>query len=251
MRIFDCFTFFQELDLLKIRCEELKELDITHVLVEAPTTFTGNKKALHFHENRKHFSNYNIHQFNAHLPNNGNAWDNEKAQRNGIIMALSMMRAEDDDIVIISDLDEIPKAEVIKNYAPDDELTALKIDTYRYYLNCLEGKQNWIMPRICKFKYLKDKTPDDVRNSGYEHTIGNAGWHFSYIGSEQDVRYKIESFSHTELNTDEFKDKLNYKMDTCQSLFGDDFWQVVDIDDNLPKYIRDNQQEFQHIIFKK
>jgi hypothetical protein len=251
MRIFDCFTFFNEIFLLKVRCEELKSLNVTHVLVESETTFTGNKKGLVFSKNKDDFSQYDIHGFVAELPNNGNAWDNEKAQRNYILTALNELGAQDDDIIIVSDLDEIPKAESIKDYLPDENLTALRVDTYRYYLNCLEAKQNWIMPRICRFKYLKSRTPDAIRNSGYEHTIGNSGWHMSYVCNVEELKYKVESFSHVELNTDEFKDKLEYKRGSCQSLFGTDFWQVVDIDENLPKYVQDNKEEFKHLIFRK
>jgi beta-1,4-mannosyl-glycoprotein beta-1,4-N-acetylglucosaminyltransferase len=185
------------------------------------------------------------------MPNTGNAWDNEKAQRNSIMDALAELNAQDEDIIIISDADEIIRREVVENYIPNDELTALKIDTYRYYLNCLEAKQNWIMPRIMKYKYLKQHTPDKVRNSGYEHMIDNGGWHFSYIGDVDFVKRKIESFSHTELNTEEFKSKLEYKMEHCQSLFGDDFWEVVNIDETFPKDVVANPEKYSHLIKQK
>ena len=180
------------------------------------------------------------------MPNNGNAWDNEIAQRNYILNALQILGAKDDDIVIISDADEIVKASILEHYNPISSLTALKMDTYRYYFNCLEGKQNWDKARIMSYLYLKDKTPDKVRNSGFERVIDNAGWHFSYMGGYDKMVEKIESFSHTELNNDEFKSKLLSKYESCQSLFGDDYWSVVPITIHFPKEILNNYDYYKN-----
>lgn len=235
--IWDCFTYNGEYDLLKIRTEELKEFNVTHVLVESNYTFTGKWKELRY----KKEPNDRIEYFIAnHLPNNGNAWDNEKVQRNYILNALEILGAQDSDIVIISDIDEIIKSSVIKHYNPISSLTALMMDTYRYYYNCLEGHQNWNMARIMNYSYLKQKTPDEVRNSGFERIIYDAGWHFSYMGGYDKIIEKIESFSHTELNTDEFKSRLLDKYENCQSLFGDDFWSIVPVNVDFPKEILNN-----------
>ena len=243
--IWDCFTYNGENDLLKIRCEELRNLNVTHILIESNYTFTGKWKELKY----KKDNNYNIEYFVAnHMPNNGIAWDNESAQRNYILNALQILGADDNDIVIISDVDEIVKESVIKNYNPISSLTAFKMDTYRYYFNCLEGKQNWNMARIMNYSYLKNKTPNEVRNSGFERIIEDGGWHFSYMGGYDKIIEKIESFSHTELNTEDFKSKIKYKQENCQSLFGDDFWEVVQIDNLFPKEIVDNISDYKKHI---
>jgi beta-1,4-mannosyl-glycoprotein beta-1,4-N-acetylglucosaminyltransferase len=98
------------------------------------------------------------------------------------------------------------------------------------------------------FSYLKDKTPDDVRNSGFERIIHDAGWHFSYMGGYDKIIEKIESFSHTELNTEEFKSKIKYKQESCQSLFGDDFWQLVQVDNSFPIEVLKNITAYQKHI---
>lgn len=243
--IWDCFTYNGEDELLKIRCEELIGLNVTHVLVESNYTFTGKWKDLKYKKDNK----YNIEYFVAnHLPNNGDAWENEKAQRNYILNSLQILGANDNDIVIICDVDEIIRKSVIKNYSPISTLTALKMDTYRYYFNCLEGKQNWNMARIMNFSYLKEKTPNEVRNSGFERILEDAGWHFSYMGGFDKIVEKIESFSHTELNTEEFKSKLAYKHENCQSLFGDDYWSIVDIDNTYPIEILNNIDLYKNFI---
>jgi beta-1,4-mannosyl-glycoprotein beta-1,4-N-acetylglucosaminyltransferase len=243
--IWDCFTYNGEEDLLKIRCEELLGLDVTHVLIESNYTFTGKWKSLSY----KNKLPYKIEHFVAnHLPNNGNAWENEKEQRNHILFALNQLGASDNDIVIISDADEIVRRYTIEHYNPIASLTALKMDTYRYYFNCLEGKQNWDMARVMNFSYLKTRTPNEVRNSGFERVLNDSGWHFSYMGGYDKIIEKIESFSHTELNTEDFKSKIKYKQENCQSLFGDDFWEVVQIDNLFPKEIVNNISDYKKHI---
>lgn len=245
--IWDCFTYNGESDLLEIRCEELKELEVTHVLIESNYTFTGKWKDLKF----KNPNNYNIAYFVAnHLPNNGDAWDNERAQRNYIKNALEILGAKDDDIVIISDADEIISKSAISRYSPKNSITSLLVDTYRYYLNCLEGKQNWSKAKMTVYECLKSFTPDEIRNSCESLQLENAGWHFSYVGDLDFIKNKIESFSHTELNTEEFKSKLEFKYRNNQSLFSDDYWTIVEIDESMPKYLQNNFDRFSHLIKK-
>jgi hypothetical protein len=252
MRIFDCFTFFNELNLLKIRCEELKSLDVTHVLVEATSTFTGNKKPLYFLENKDWFSEFKIEYFVTDaLPNNGNAWDNEKEQRNYIKIALEILGVQDEDLVIISDVDEIPRCESLQSFIPNDELTALRMDKFGYYLNCMEGKQSWERARVMKWKYLKTRTPEEVRNSGFEHELSNAGWHWSWLGGVESMKTKLDSFSHQECNTQELKDSLEEKYNTGQSLWGTDYWNIVPVDETFPKFIQENKESFSQLIFNK
>lgn len=243
--IWDCFTYNGEKELLEIRCEELIGLDVTHILIESPWTFTGKRKDLKYVEPIP----YNIKNYVfENMPNNGDAWANERAQRDYILTALIELGAKDDDLVIISDVDEIIKKEILLNYVDTEGLTSFCVDTYRYYLNCLEGKQNWAKAKAANFKYVKTRTPDEIRNNDNARQLDNAGWHFSYVGDLNFIVNKIESFSHTELNTDDFKSKLDFKHKNCQSLWGDDYWTVIDIDENLPLHIRNNIDKFKHII---
>lgn len=54
-RIYDCFTFFNELDLLELRLNELASVVDYFVIAEATHTFTGKPKPLHFKENAARF----------------------------------------------------------------------------------------------------------------------------------------------------------------------------------------------------
>jgi len=248
MQIFDCFPFWRELDVLKLRLEILKPLNAIHVLVEAPISHTGDPKPLYFKENAQLFSEYNIRHIVTDLPNKGDAWENENKQRDAIIMGL--YDANDEDLVIVSDLDEIPKPESILEFIPDKMVVAaLKMNHYTYYLNCQQCIQCWEMARLTTFEYLKTTTPNRLRQDGFKTIMLNAGWHLSWMGGIDRIMDKFFSYAHTEsctsANTD--RDALIEKLNTGESLWSNgnknDLWPFVPIDDSFPKYIRDNEQQ--------
>jgi len=243
--IFDCFTYNGEKEMLETRCEELLGLDVTHIMVESNYTFTGNWKEIKYTFDLP----YKIEHFIFNdIPNAGDAWANERAQRNYILDVLIKLGAKDDDLIIMADADEIIKRQTIIDYINTEGLTSFCMNSYAYYLNCFVGEQNWARAKAANFKYVKTRTIDEIRNNDNARQINDAGWHFSYIGDVNFIKNKIESFSHTELNTEEFKSKLEFKYKNCQSLFGDDYWSVVQIDDSFPIHIKNNIDKFKHII---
>lgn len=249
MRYYDTCCFFNEIDLLKLRCEELKELNPIHVIVEASTTHTGIPKPYYFEENKHLFSEYNIRHIKTDdLPNNGNAWDAENKQRD--LSLFGLYDCEDEDIVGIFDLDEIPKAEMVKKYKPEMGVTGVKMDKFSYFLNCVEGYQQWEMGKLLTYGMLKKTTPNKVRNGGHETIMCEAGWHFSFLGGVEKMKEKLFAYAHTETVTSNLLNRLERKFESGQSLWGDDYWRFVDIDDKFPKYLREHQDEFSHLIRK-
>ena len=85
--IYDCFTFFNEFDLLEIRLNELDSVVDKFVLVEATKTFSGKDKPLYFNENKNKFNkflNKIIHVIVDEYPNLNGDWVIENHQRNEI-----------------------------------------------------------------------------------------------------------------------------------------------------------------------
>ncbi len=248
--IYDCFLYNGEKECLQIRCEELKELDVTHVLIESSFTFSGKSNALKYWDFANLYS-YNVKPFLCNnVPNNGNAWDNEKTQRNYILTALEILGAKDDDIVIISDADEIPSMKAVKSYNSEMGLTALKMYNFWYKFNFLTEVKKWVAPKIMTYEYLKNTTPNEVRNSGFPSEIEYGGWHFSYAGDADYVINKIKSFSHQEFNTEQYinKKEVERKINNGLSLWGESQFQKVEIDESFPKYLLYNQPKFKHLI---
>lgn len=107
--IYDCFTFFNELELLEVRLHELSGVVDKFVLVEATQTFTGRPKPLYYAENRERFSRFHeqiIHVIVDDSPKSDNPWTIEHFQRNCIARGLTQCRP--DDWIMVSDADEIP-----------------------------------------------------------------------------------------------------------------------------------------------
>jgi len=220
MRIFDCFTFYNELDLLEVRLRELYDKVDQFVIVEATTTFTNRPKPLYFDDNHTRYAPWmdKIQHIVVDLPQSANAWDNETAQRNTILHGLN--DAEPDDLVIVSDVDEIVRAEAIDAMkSMDQTIYALRMPIFNFkfnYMRVTPGQYDvWAMAaraqvfhdigpntlRSLRFNYFD--SPYQFSNDGIS-LIEHAGWHFGYMGNEAYLRDKAQSFSHTEVNRPDF-----------------------------------------------
>lgn len=249
MRFIDCFTYFNEDDLLWLRMNELKPLNPIHVIVESSFTHTGDPKPINFNPER--FRDFNfIHLVVDDMPNNGDTWANEGHQRDCIMRVLKDLSLNDDDVIFIGDLDEIPRVEAVQYYDPRMNVAGLCMDKYSCYLNLLEGEQNWSVAKLCTYGMLKNTAPNKLRNSGANFIINYAGWHMSFMGGVDKMLEKLDAFAHQEANTATLRDNLQYKYETGQSLWHTDFWKFLKINSTFPKYLQENQHEFEHLIKK-
>ncbi|MFH1563854.1 MAG: N-acetylglucosaminyltransferase, partial [Nitrospirota bacterium] len=103
--IIDCFMFFNELDLLEIRLHSLASYVDRFVLVESPITHSGNPKPLFFEENKDKFKDFNITHL-IYLPAERGIWGREIRQRAYLLNGIA--DADPEDMILISDVDEIP-----------------------------------------------------------------------------------------------------------------------------------------------
>ena len=240
MKIIDCFTFYNELDLLFYRLSILNDVVDKFILVEATKTFSGKAKPLYYENNKLMFSQFQhkiIHIVNETLtpyeimtnkiPNSSDDyWKNEFNQRNTINKGLELINQElnDDDYIIINDLDEIPDPYTlikIKNMEKNIDIGIFKQKMHYYNLTTIY-KNIWKNAKILTYKCYKNyfsSSPQIVRSKN-ENTIEkmdnfeyieNGGWHLSYFGNEKYIRNKIESFAHQELNNDYFKNENRIK----------------------------------------
>lgn len=247
--IFDAVTYNGEMECLKIRCEELKDLDVLHVIVEGRYTFTGKLKDLKFPSIEHEFKQYNIRYVIVDDRSiEDSAWAQEELQRNAIMRGL--YDAKDTDVVIVSDVDEIPSRKAVEKFEASMEMASLRMDNFWYKFNCLTERQTWLPAKIMTYEYLKSRTPNEVRNSGHPFIIDDGGWHFSYLGDAKYIVEKLVSFSHQEYNQEQYIDvgEITRKINQGISLWGESQFEFVEIDDNFPEYLINNQKEFKHLI---
>lgn len=204
--VIDCFLFFNELEMLKLRLEELKDVVDVFVLSESRYTFSGKEKPLVFQQNAHEFKEYNIVHLVAEELRDSDPWANEASQRN-LPMEYLNYSFGSSDIVLLCDLDEIPKANVVKA-AKDGEFNlpvVLEMDFYYYNLNWMK-KSKWCRSSVIKKELLNKHSIEDIRSykANIQHRIPDAGWHLSYFMTPEQIQDKIKSFSHQEYNNDNY-----------------------------------------------
>ena len=125
MKVYDCFTFFNELDLLEIRLNELNDVVDYFVLVESKHTFVGKEKPLFYNENKHLFEKFHnkiIHIIVEDMPyvypninfDNKEQWENEEFQRNQMKRGIDKLKLNNEDILTITDVDEIPNPNTLE-----------------------------------------------------------------------------------------------------------------------------------------
>lgn len=210
MKIVDCFTFYNELNMLKFRLDYLYDTVDYFVLVEATLTHAGNPKPLYFQDNKSMFSKYLdkiVHIVVTDLPpkpilsrlktqGKNLDWEREMYQRCYIHKGIESLNLQDDDRIIISDLDEIPNRNILKNKYEQGAYT-LKQDLYYYTLN-YKANEPWELARFFDYKtYKLYNNPQFIRAKLLNlPRIENAGWHFSYFGDIDFIVNKLRNFCH-------------------------------------------------------
>jgi hypothetical protein len=268
MKIYDCSLFRNELDLLELRLNELYDHVDHFVVVESTHTFQGAPKELVLKNNWDKFAKWHdkiIHVVVDDMPNNGDAWANDFHQRNAI--ARGLVNADDEDLVIICDGDEILRPEVI------DDMRANPRNVYGFRTPYFNFKFNYMLTdnneSYCVWitagrkKYIGN--PETFRaqrfhltNLAYEYDDGqvkmyeHAGWHFTYMGDTEWIRTKLKSFAHTELNREDVLAQVNVD-DMIERGVGFNpldsrpFVKVA-LGDYFPKTILENQDKYKEYI---
>jgi Glycosyltransferase family 17 len=233
MKIVDCFIFYNELKMLEFRLEYLYNTVDWFVLVEATKTHAGNPKPLFFQENKDRFSKYLdkiVHIVVDDMPMQvatpakrgilpyqtpkqqkqpDYSIIRENYQRICIVKGIQKLTLDDDDLIIISDVDEIPDRNTLKTLNIDDNVYGLLQDFYYYNLTC-KNTDFWTMSRILKFgTYKKQHNTQFIRFGilpDVSKLIPRGGWHFSYFGSPEFIANKLKNFCHQEFNNSNFTD---------------------------------------------
>lgn len=255
--IYDCFIFYNELDVLEIRLKYLYDIVDKFVIVESKKTFAYKDKKLIFEKNKDRFAAYSdkiIYVTLDDLVSSKDRWANEKFQRNYITTILAKTVKSRDDIVLISDVDEIPSIEAIEAYQSVTGIHGLDQKLFYFYLN-YSCNAVWPLAKIMRYGDLieEDKTSDQIRNLRSVPQITNGGWHFSYLGGVDVIVDKIESFSHAEFDTSYFKNKQrleNLIRDKKDVFDRNDYnYSIVNFDATYPATLLENLTKYNHLIY--
>jgi len=208
-RLFDCFLFNAELDLLEFRLDLLADVVDRHVLVEAPRTYSGAAKPLHFAENAHRFARHAdriIHVVvdDLPMPDLGLAgrWAPELFQRRAISRGLT--EAGGDDLILLCDVDEIPDpavlAAVVERLA---QPAAMEMPLSFLRANWISAVP-WTLPRVAPVGSFDDL--QQLRIDEPALLVRAAGCHFSYLMDDAEISRKMRDNAHVEFDTPVFTD---------------------------------------------
>jgi hypothetical protein len=271
MKIYDCFTFFNEFDLLELRLRELYDHVDYFVLVEANKTFQNNDKELYFWKNKDRFLPWMdkiIHVPVVDMPVDTDTWGRERFQRDAI--KGGMMGAESNDIIMIGDIDEIPRIETIEKLRTSTQsIWGFRMPLFNFKFNYMMYTQDYYTvwsgairlgllnspEDFRRMRHVLNQCPLNFRDDNVQ-IIEHAGWHFTYLGNEDFAKSKIQSFAHDETNRPEILDQLDIE-DSIQRGVGiirtnqDYRFTPVAIDDYLPRTLINNFDLYKDKIIHK
>ena len=291
MNIYDCFMYYDEDLLLDIRLNVLDKYVKKFVITEATYTHNGSKKKLNF--NIQNFSKFkdkieyiivdqqppNIKKINKDdtaeifeekLILNGMARD--YFQRESLKKGLNNL--EKDDLVIISDLDEIPNLDGLKVNEIKNNIIIFQQKMFYYKLNLLYDEFIWSGSKAVKYKnFISPQWLRNIKSKKYPfwrmdvlfskkkysnlHYIKNGGWHFTCIRTPEDLEKKLLNFAHhyefeqsglkiTDLKKLIKEKRVMYDHSVDQTGYkwsGKSILKTINID-QLPIYIKNNKKKF-------
>lgn len=276
--VIDCIPFFNELDILKLRLHILDPLVDRFVIEEATHTFSGLPKDLCFEKNREMFEEFLpkiTYLVVDNSPEEISTHERDKFQKNALAKALT--DASDEDVLILSDVDEIPNPvvlhELVKRFDPN-KIYHLAQRNFYCYLNMEEVSGNllsitgefpgverrmWLGTKVFAKKNIPESGIIDLREISPEDPrsvrVADGGWHFGYMGSchETDVSRrvgtKVVAAAHQEYNTEDVLAEVKDRLILGEDIFGRNAvfqWAVVD--ESYPQYLLEHKSEYDYLI---
>lgn len=252
----DAFIFNDEIPMLEFRLRMLSPYVDYFFIVESFTTFAGERKPLHLAEsppailNEPEFREKVIVYSLANIPDSrvSDPWAREAYQRNEINITNLTSFVSMQDLITISDIDEIPDAEYIRdniNELGEFLVPFVFAHEFFYYTVHTVHKERFLGTMVVTIEALKHLGAQTIRDMRHTVPVVRGGWHFSYFGGIQAVIKKVKEFSHQEYNTEYY---LNEQRVTECLTQGKDLFERTKTDwivntnlHTLPKYLLDNQ----------
>lgn len=276
--VYDCIPFFNELDILKLRLHILDPIVDRFIIEEATVTFSGEKKELCFEKNKAMFQEFLpkiTYLVVDDSPIQATTHERDKFQKNALIKGLK--DATDEDVIILSDVDEIPNPKVLKKIIAEfnpDKVYHLAQRMFYCFINMEEisgsllsitgefpgvEKKMWLgtkvfgkrsIPKagIIEMREAPTTAPDAVR-------VEDGGWHFGYMGSRQErdvgkrIGTKVVAAAHQEYNNADTLAEAMDKLILGQDIFGRDArFKRVEVDESYPEYLLSHKEEYRYLI---
>ena len=289
MKIFDCTTFYNEKMMMDVRFNVLNHYVSKFIVVESTFSHSGKKKKLNFNiDDYPKFKDKIIYLVIDHEPielikKENLELDSVSKRLNSLkrieqsynYMTKGIKDASDDDLIMLSDNDEIPDLSKLNLDKIENNFVIFEQLFFYYKFNLLYDRMSWYGTKGCKKKKLKKfSTLRNIKNKKYPfwrldtifsdtkqknvRIIKNGGWHFTNLKTPDELFEKLSNFGHHDefeklnITIESLKDKIN-KKEVFYNHFADkeikdkwsDSYKLKKIDNSfLPKYLNDNHEKF-------
>lgn len=268
MKIIDAFYYNGEVDILQIRLNILSDYVDQFIVLEANQTFSGKSKISYFERDKESWKPWQhkikymflenwddevMRKLAKDSPNTNGAFHWQQEFYNKEKLKDALVDLQDEDVVFISDCDEIWDPESLINQPIwgiwDDKIYRINQKVYCYYLN-MRSNEEWAGTLLLKYGTLKDKILNHLRGgSGANHPRTGAGWHFTNQGGLEEVRRKLnDSYTIDSYNTPRTQELLKARFGRGDWL-DRDFQYHID-DSELPEYLKLNREKYDRFIKK-
>lgn len=287
-KVYDGFLFFNELELLDIRLNLLDPIVDHFVIMEATKTFSGLDKPLYYNENKERFSKFAdkiIHivvddtpeqfidnstnmkretdldskcfnkilrtmDYYSHWDRRENQWNRDFFHRECVLRGL--VNCQDDDIIILSDLDEIPDVEKLKEFLPTVEhgtFYHLLGSMYQYYVN-VKKHETWYGSKVARYSFIKNTESNYMRiHKELGIKIESACRHFTFLGGFDRIKEKIRSYGHQELNRPDILGTIEQNVNSNRDIFyRPDSYFDVDFESEFSEELKNQFRKYPQFI---
>lgn len=276
--VYDCIPFFNELDILNLRLHIMDPLVDKFIIEEATVTFSGEPKELCFEKNKAMFQKF-LHKIEYIVvddsPVEATTHLRDKFQKNALERGL--VNASEEDVIILSDVDEIPNPKVLKKIIEEfnpENIYHLAQRMFYCYLNMEEVSGNllsitgefpnverrmWLGSKVFSKKSIPSNGIIELREASVTASsavrVADGGWHFGYMGSKQEgdvskrIGTKVVAAAHQEYNNQDTLAEARDRLILGQDMFGRDAkFARVEIDDSYPEYLLQHLEEYEYLV---
>lgn len=276
--VYDCIPFFNEIDILKLRLNILNPIVDKFIIEEATVTFSGEPKELCFEKNKELFREFlpKIEYIVVdNSPVDTTTHLRDKFQKNALEKGLA--GASEDDVIILSDVDEIPNPkalkEIIKNF-DKNKVYHLAQRMFYCYLNMEEVSGNllsitgefpdverrmWLGSKVFSKKSIPEDGIIQLREACVTSKdavrVADGGWHFGYMGNTGEknvakrIGTKVVAAAHQEYNDEILLAEAADRLLLGQDMFGREArFERVEVDESYPEYLLAHREEYEYLI---
>ena len=256
-RVFNLMPFNDEVELLKMHLAEMAGQVDLFVVAESEVTFTGQPKPLHFERHKHEFSTYadKIRHVvvGAHPPIFNSPWSRAFRQRDLAVSAISGL-ASADDLVLLTDVDEIVDHRVIETF--DGDMAGLRMAMFRFFLNYRPTADNFpVRPTgaVVRAGLLQRFGSSYVRfqltRGKRGQMIDQAGWHFTSMCDPAGLVAKMNSYAHQERGVEwRDLDSVDRRLSQIKGGAFEAGWERAEVDESFPAYIRQHRDELEGLL---